>query len=562
MTADFYRYPGLILATWLTMTACGGLDREDESDTSFRVNAGLDQTVEEQTTVTLSATTSNATGTVNYTWTATPTLTISQDDTTSASAYFTTPAVTELTTYTLRVSATDENSTTTDTLVVSVTSSNIAPIAYISVDQWPELTANTFPAGVEITLDGRDSSDEDSSDSQQPISHWLWQQESGTDVISNLTSTQSTLSFTTPIADEGETLVFALTVTDDEGATDTANISLRILSASDTQPTVSSGYNQKVYSGEMIILAGDAASSVPAAYPLQTTWTDSTSSATLATSPTSLSTYAVAPQVTEDTEIDFNLTIIDNYGNTISDAISVLVSPFPTPLINDTGVSFQATDDSNTTTQQNDWPGQDGHKGGDVIANNDQAVKAGRGLAGFDFTKLNANGDAQDVDSTEFSCTRDNITGLIWEVKTDDDGLHDKDNLYSWYQTDSNGGYIGDDSGTTACTLTECNTQAYVTAVNSTGLCGYHDWRLPTHTELLSIVHFGSTTSPRVDTTFFVNTGTSSELDLWYWTNQPGADGVSADAAQNAWAIDFVSGVDNFLAKSTPAYVRLVRAGR
>ena len=27
---------------------------------------------------------------------------------------------------------------------------------------------------------------------------------------------------------------------------------------------------------------------------------------------------------------------------------------------------------------------------------------------------------------------RDNVTGLIWEVKTDDGSVHDKDNTYCW----------------------------------------------------------------------------------------------------------------------------------
>jgi hypothetical protein len=42
----------------------------------------------------------------------------------------------------------------------------------------------------------------------------------------------------------------------------------------------------------------------------------------------------------------------------------------------------------------------------------------------------------------------------------------------------------------------------------------------------------------------------------------PSADGVNSDDAQNAWALDFDSGVDNFLNKSSAARVRLVRAGR
>ena len=42
----------------------------------------------------------------------------------------------------------------------------------------------------------------------------------------------------------------------------------------------------------------------------------------------------------------------------------------------------------------------------------------------------------------DWACTRDNATGLVWEVKTDDGGLRDKDNTYSWYDPNpaTNGG--------------------------------------------------------------------------------------------------------------------------
>ena len=78
----------------------------------------------------------------------------------------------------------------------------------------------------------------------------------------------------------------------------------------------------------------------------------------------------------------------------------------------------------------------------------------------------------------------------------------------------------------------------------------------------MSLVHFGRTALPRIDTQYFPNTGADSAATLWYWTAQPSADGVSNDAAQNAWAIDFISGVDNFLNKSDAVSIRLVRAGR
>ena len=58
------------------------------------------------------------------------------------------------------------------------------------------------------------------------------------------------------------------------------------------------------------------------------------------------------------------------------------------------------------------------------------------GVAGFDFTRLNADGSDYtgngDYNSQPWACVRDNHTGLVWEVKTDDGGIHDKNNTYRW----------------------------------------------------------------------------------------------------------------------------------
>jgi hypothetical protein len=75
-------------------------------------------------------------------------------------------------------------------------------------------------------------------------------------------------------------------------------------------------------------------------------------------------------------------------------------------------------------------------------------------------------------------------------------------------------------------------------------------------------MHLGIADDVAIDEDYFPNTGSVSTEPLWYWTSVPSADGVNSDNAQNAWALDFDSGVDNFLNKSTAARVRLVRAGR
>ena len=128
-------------------------------------------------------------------------------------------------------------------------------------------------------------------------------------------------------------------------------------------------------------------------------------------------------------------------------------------------------------------------------------------------------------------CVRDNVTGLLWEGKTDDGGLRDKDNRY----TNLGNGVATDASG-------------YVAAVNAVQLCGYSDWRLPTMRELSGIVHFG-TANPSVSGTGFPNT-----LSDGYWS----LEALSTDSTQ-AWAVDFTEGLSYTDSRSATYPVRLVR---
>ena len=49
------------------------------------------------------------------------------------------------------------------------------------------------------------------------------------------------------------------------------------------------------------------------------------------------------------------------------------------------------------------------------------------------YTKLDENANDLPDEATEWAMVRDNVTGLIWEVKTDDSSIHDRDNEYNWY---------------------------------------------------------------------------------------------------------------------------------
>lgn len=189
---------------------------------------------------------------------------------------------------------------------------------------------------------------------------------------------------------------------------------------------------------------------------------------------------------------------------------------------------------------------QDCSHGRDAAALAGTLTKTGAGHAGFDFTKLDSSGNDLAASATSWSCVRDNVTELVWEVKTDDGTLHDKDNTYTWYNTDStnNGGSAGTENGGT-------NTQAFVAAVNAAGWCGATDWRLPSVEELHSIANL-SRTNPAIDTDYFPNT-----LSNAYWSSSP-----SAYYSNGAWGVSFDNGNDYYNYKHSSYYVRLVRGGQ
>lgn len=191
-------------------------------------------------------------------------------------------------------------------------------------------------------------------------------------------------------------------------------------------------------------------------------------------------------------------------------------------------------------------PGQDALFGRDAKAAAGTLTKIGGGDAGFDFTKLDASGNALPASATVWSCVRDNNTKLVWENKTNDGSLRDWNKTYTWYSSDAatNGGVVGSNS-------TANNTQAYAAAVNATNLCGSNDWRLPDLQELKSIVHLGRF-NPSIDVSYFQNTKNSL-----FWSSS-----VYAVNPNGAWVVYFGSGYGNDGNRSYSAYVRLVRSGQ
>ena len=220
--------------------------------------------------------------------------------------------------------------------------------------------------------------------------------------------------------------------------------------------------------------------------------------------------------------------------------------PPATGRLNDTGIDWCADGSSNNLACPVAlYPGQDGDYGRDAAARAGTLDKVGDGAAGFDYTKLDANGNDLPASALNWSCVRDNHTGLIWEVKVDDPGhLRHKDHRYTWYNPNSPDGNPGSVGDTSSCNNTlggkNCNTANYVTVVNVQGLCGATDWRMPTWQELQGIVDYGRF-NPAIDTEYFPNTPSSGFL-----SGSPALYNVSGfNSSDLAWEVRFSTGVAN-----------------
>ena len=159
------------------------------------------------------------------------------------------------------------------------------------------------------------------------------------------------------------------------------------------------------------------------------------------------------------------------------------------------------------------------------------------------YTKLDASGNDLPDSASEWVMVRDNVTGLIWEVKEDRDGVrnyanpHDADNIYYW--SDS----LGDGTGT----------EDFINTLNQEEFGGHSDWRLPTLKELSSIVNSSvPNPGPTIDTDYFPATQSSD-----YWSST-----ISASNPSHAWSVYFYRGNVFNYGKSNRFYVRAVCGGQ
>jgi len=552
-----------LLILSVQVVGCGGGSEEliPERIPPIQVSANVDTSVDEQTQIDIEGAAIGGQGALSYAWQADDTITIVHADTSQANATLTTPIVTVDTQFTIRLVVTDERQVSSeDTFTLTVTPVNLPPVADISINSLPDYPQGSYPVQSQVILDAGASSDADAPSEQPQIAAYQWRQIAGTLLTPNGNLTSSRLELTTPITDQQETIIFELEVTDQEGTSTITQTQITLLGQSGTLPELHFNTMQNGFSGERLLLDMTASSAAPDAGPYSYFWQERSGNfpSLQIEDNTQAITYITLPTVEQTTELIIDAQITDSFDNTVRSEKRIIIEPFQPGQLNDTGA--QESFDTRVI------PGSDIDFGRDIAFSNDVVTKVGRGLNAFDFTRLNSNGDPVDTPTTSWSCVRDNVTGLVWQIKTtDNSSLHYENQLFTWYQADLNGNFRGERNlNSMSCNINsqECNTQSYLNEVNRQGLCGFFDWRIPTHAELQSIVHYGKMDAPLVDTEFLPFWGNDAEGLLWYWTRQSSADGLRADEARNAWAIDFNSGVDNVLSKSSEAKLRLVRAGR
>ncbi|MFU8831141.1 MAG: DUF1566 domain-containing protein, partial [Wenzhouxiangella sp.] len=155
------------------------------------------------------------------------------------------------------------------------------------------------------------------------------------------------------------------------------------------------------------------------------------------------------------------------------------------------------------------------------------------------------------VETVEHGCVFDQRTGLMWEVKNLQAGPHRASATYTWHVPEatrnmSDAGLV--DGG--ECDLDACDTHGYVQAVNNAGLCGHHDWALPSRQQLLTLGDRRLADTGRImDQRFFPHDPVGE-----YWSSE-----TFRLYPKSAWLVSNQHGLDRAELKTEPRYARLVR---
>ncbi len=263
-------------------------------------NAGIDQIVNEGDVVNLNGNLStDSDGAIaGYSWTQTSGTTVVLSGASTATPSFTAPEVTEDTTlmFSLVVTDNDAGSSSADSVSITVSNDNVLPTADAGNDQ-------VVNEGAIVDLDGQTSSDSDGS-----IDSFNWTQTAGTAVSVSGANT-ATPSFTAPSVISDTVLVFSLVVTDNNGDTDTASVSITVANVL----VVDAGTDQQMTEGDIVQLNGLNSLGVNGSI-VNYLWTQTEGPTVILDDSGSATPSFIAPAVDATTLLVFKLTVSDSNG--------------------------------------------------------------------------------------------------------------------------------------------------------------------------------------------------------------------------------------------------------
>jgi len=207
-----------LMITFLAMqlVACGGGTTSPVVTRSPTVNSGIDQTVDEQTSVHLSGSGTDIDGTITgFSWTQTAGSHVTLSDSRIANPSFTAPSLTATETLIFQLTVTDNAAASaSDSVNISVNPVNATPTADAGVSQ-------SIRGLRTVSLSGN------GTDSDGNIASFSWTQTVGTSVVLSDPSIANP-TFVAPDIRVDETLTFELRVTDNEGASATDLVDIKV----------------------------------------------------------------------------------------------------------------------------------------------------------------------------------------------------------------------------------------------------------------------------------------------------------------------------------------------
>ncbi|MCP4119360.1 MAG: DUF1566 domain-containing protein [Desulfobacteraceae bacterium] len=148
------------------------------------------------------------------------------------------------------------------------------------------------------------------------------------------------------------------------------------------------------------------------------------------------------------------------------------------------------------------------------------------------YTKLDANGNDLPDSAWKWAMVRDNVTGLIWEVKTGHGSVHSRYESYTWKEAQD----------------------IFIKKLNGEKFGGYSDWRIPNNWEIASIGHYEN------DDDYWA---VSSKYFPWLrdrsWSSTPSTPAEGSSESSYAWVAEAHCRKVSTWTKTTDLGARAVR---